>query len=133
MGKRPLQPAGMRTRGTYSPGWEVSGGRLVYVAGQVTKVVLSLRQPLAAELELRGVRCDDGVPLRFWARDELPPTDGWQELGEAVRTIPPSPATGWRRYSYGGYMLFTQPGRHVLQLSDGGRVVDSVRVDVAVI
>ena len=35
MGKRPLQPAGMRTRGTYSPGWEVSGGRLVYVAGQV--------------------------------------------------------------------------------------------------
>jgi reactive intermediate/imine deaminase len=35
MGKRALQPGGMRTRGSYSPGWEVSGGRLVFVAGQV--------------------------------------------------------------------------------------------------
>ncbi|HEY7067358.1 MAG TPA: hypothetical protein VII06_38215 [Chloroflexota bacterium] len=35
MGKRALQPGGVRARGSYSPGWEVSGGRLVYVAGQV--------------------------------------------------------------------------------------------------
>jgi reactive intermediate/imine deaminase len=35
MAKRVLQPAAMKTRGHYSPGWEVSGGRLVFVAGQV--------------------------------------------------------------------------------------------------
>jgi reactive intermediate/imine deaminase len=35
MSKRALQPSGVRARGSYSPGWEVSGGRLVFVAGQV--------------------------------------------------------------------------------------------------
>jgi len=35
MGKRALQPASVKARGSYSPGWEVSGGRLIYVAGQV--------------------------------------------------------------------------------------------------
>lgn len=35
MGKRALQPAAVRARGSYSPGWEVMGGRLVYVAGQI--------------------------------------------------------------------------------------------------
>lgn len=35
MGRRVLEPASVRARGSYSPGWEVSGGRLIYVAGQV--------------------------------------------------------------------------------------------------
>jgi reactive intermediate/imine deaminase len=35
MSKRTLQPASVKPRGSYSPGWEVSGGRLIYVAGQV--------------------------------------------------------------------------------------------------
>jgi 2-iminobutanoate/2-iminopropanoate deaminase len=35
MGKRALQPAVVRAKGSYSPGWEVSGGRLVFVAGQI--------------------------------------------------------------------------------------------------
>lgn len=35
MGKRALHPASVKARGSYSPGWEVSGGRLVYVAGQI--------------------------------------------------------------------------------------------------
>ena len=35
MSKRALQPASVKARGSYSPGWEVSGGRLIYVAGQV--------------------------------------------------------------------------------------------------
>ena len=35
MSKRVLQPASVKARGSYSPGWEVSGGRLIYVAGQV--------------------------------------------------------------------------------------------------
>jgi len=35
MAKRALQPSAVRARGSYSPGWEVSGGRLIYVAGQI--------------------------------------------------------------------------------------------------
>ena len=35
MGKRVLNPASVRAKGSYSPGWEVSGGRLVFVAGQI--------------------------------------------------------------------------------------------------
>src|ERR1017187_2929900 len=35
MGKRVLRPASVKATGSYSPGWEVSGGRLIYVAGQI--------------------------------------------------------------------------------------------------
>ncbi len=35
MGKRALQPKTLKTRGHYSSGWEVSGGRLVFVSGQI--------------------------------------------------------------------------------------------------
>ncbi|MBT5049160.1 MAG: RidA family protein [Rhodospirillaceae bacterium] len=35
MGKRVLQPATVQAKGSYSPGWEVSNGRMIHVAGQV--------------------------------------------------------------------------------------------------
>src|SRR4029453_2813456 len=35
MARRALQPSGVRAKGSYSPGWEVSGGRMIYVAGQI--------------------------------------------------------------------------------------------------
>lgn len=35
MGKRVLQPAVLKVRGHYSPGWEVSAGRLIFVSGQI--------------------------------------------------------------------------------------------------
>ncbi len=35
MGKRVLKPASVKAKGSYSPGWEVSAGRLIYVAGQI--------------------------------------------------------------------------------------------------
>ena len=35
MGKRVLQPASVQAKGSYSPGWEVSNGRLIHVAGQI--------------------------------------------------------------------------------------------------
>ena len=35
MGKKVLQPEAVKPKGSYSPGWEVSNGRFVYVAGQV--------------------------------------------------------------------------------------------------
>jgi reactive intermediate/imine deaminase len=35
MAKRVLNPPSFKVRGSYSPGWEVSDGRLIHVAGQV--------------------------------------------------------------------------------------------------
>ncbi len=35
MGKRVLRPENLKVRGHYSPGWEVSGGRLIFVSGQI--------------------------------------------------------------------------------------------------
>jgi 2-iminobutanoate/2-iminopropanoate deaminase len=35
MAKRVLNPPSFKVRGSYSPGWEVSGGRMITVAGQV--------------------------------------------------------------------------------------------------
>ncbi len=35
MPKRVLQPASVQAKGSYSPGWEVSNGRLIHVAGQI--------------------------------------------------------------------------------------------------
>lgn len=35
MSKRVLNPPSFKVRGSYSPGWEVSNGRTIYVAGQV--------------------------------------------------------------------------------------------------
>ena len=35
MAKRVLNPATVQAKGSYSPGWEVSGGRAVFVAGQI--------------------------------------------------------------------------------------------------
>ena len=35
MAKRVLQRATVQAKGSYSPGWEVSGGRLIHVAGRI--------------------------------------------------------------------------------------------------
>ena len=35
MAKKALQPTTVQAKGSYSPGWEVSGGHMVFVAGQI--------------------------------------------------------------------------------------------------
>lgn len=35
MPKRALKPASIKSKGSYSPGWEVSNGRMIFVAGQI--------------------------------------------------------------------------------------------------
>ena len=35
MAKNVLKPARVQSRGSYSPGWEVSDGRVIFVAGQI--------------------------------------------------------------------------------------------------
>ena len=83
MGKRVLEPASVQAKGSYSPGWEVSGGRLVFVAGQIPwdadgqtvckgDVAGQTRQVFAnigAVLAEAGGSLDDVVKITIFAAD----------------------------------------------------------------
>ena len=83
MGKRVLNPPSFKVRGSYSPGWEVSNGRLIYVAGQVpwdaegrtvckgdaagqTRQVFENIRTILAE---SGASLDDVVKITIFAAD----------------------------------------------------------------
>jgi len=83
MAKRVLKPASVQARGSYSPGWEVSGGRLIYVAGQIPwdadgqtvakgDVAAQTRQVfanIAAVLAESGATMDDVIKLTIFSAD----------------------------------------------------------------
>jgi reactive intermediate/imine deaminase len=83
MGKRVLKPTGILARGSYSPGWEVSGGKVVFVAGQIPwdangetvckgDVAGQTRQVFAnigAVLAEAGGSLDDVVKITVFAAD----------------------------------------------------------------
>ena len=83
MGKRVLKPASVQAKGSYSPGWEVSGGRVVFVAGQIPwdadgqtvckgDVAGQTRQVFAnigAVLTEAGGTLDDVVKITVFAAD----------------------------------------------------------------
>ena len=83
MAKRVLNPAAVRAKGSYSPGWEVSGGRAVFVAGQIPwdengntvckgDVAGQTRQVFAnigAVLAEAGGTLDDVVKITVFAAD----------------------------------------------------------------
>ncbi len=83
MGKRVLNPASVQAKGSYSPGWEVSGGSLIFVAGQIPwdadgqtvckgNVAGQTRQVFAnigAILAEAGGSLDDVVKITVFAAD----------------------------------------------------------------
>ena len=83
MSKRALQPSAVKARGSYSPGWEVSGGRLIYVAGQVpwdaegrtvapgdvAGQTLQVFENIRAVLAEAGASLDDVIKLTIFAAD----------------------------------------------------------------
>lgn len=83
MGKRVLKPASIKAKGSYSPGWEVSGGRLIYVAGQIPwdpegrtvargDIAGQTRQVfanIAAVLAESGATLDDVIKISIFATD----------------------------------------------------------------
>ena len=83
MTKRVLNPATVQAKGSYSPGWEVSGGRAVFVAGQIPwdadgntvckgDVAGQTRQVFAnieAVLAEAGGSLDDVVKITVFAAD----------------------------------------------------------------
>ncbi len=83
MAKRVLKPASVQAKGSYSPGWEVSGGRLIYVAGQIPwdsqgrtvakeDVAGQTRQVfdnIGAVLAESGATLDDVIKITVFAAD----------------------------------------------------------------
>ncbi|MCC6775138.1 MAG: RidA family protein [Hyphomicrobiales bacterium] len=83
MAKRVLNPPSFKVRGSYSPAWEVSSGRVIYVAGQVpwdaegrtvckgdvagqTRQVFENIRTILAEA---GATLDDVVKITIFAAD----------------------------------------------------------------
>ena len=83
MSKRVLNPSSFKVRGSYSPAWEVSSGRVIFVAGQVpwnaegrtvcqgdvagqTRQVFENIRVILAEA---GASLDDVVKLTIFAAD----------------------------------------------------------------
>jgi len=101
MGKRALQPAAVRAKGSYSPGWEVSGGRLVFVAGQipwdaegrnihVDDVAGQTRQVIEnirAVLAEAGATLDDVVKITIWVTDRDHRVPVLNEIGRHLKGV----------------------------------------------
>ncbi len=105
MAKRVLKPASVTAKGSYSPGWEVSNGRMIFVAGQIPwdadgqtvakgDVAGQTRQVFAnigAVLAESGAALDDVVKITIYAADIR-----YRDVINQVRTEvfkPPYPAS----------------------------------------
>ncbi len=83
MGKRVLQPTNVTVKGNYSPGWEVSGGKVIFVSGQIpwdsegnTVAIGDIEgqtrqvyKNIGAVLEEAGATLDDVVKMTIFLRD----------------------------------------------------------------
>jgi reactive intermediate/imine deaminase len=83
MEKRVLQPTNVPVKGNYSPGWEVSGGKMIFVSGQISwdsegntvaigDIEGQTRQVyknIGAVLEEAGATFDDVVKMTIFLQD----------------------------------------------------------------
>ena len=90
-------------------------------------------------LELAGRRCADGRALRFaegppWAFGaELSPPEIERRTNPSLKIDPPPPpevTVVGELPVYGGYFIFTAPGRWQIEARDGDRVLGSAVIEV---
>jgi hypothetical protein len=106
-------------------------GKLEFKLGYPTKVVIFARRRVPAAVTLRGRRCSDGRPLRFWyGRDAQPfpalpvSEEALAARGDLVLRVPRMP----RGANTGGYMLFSSAGDWKLTVRQRSRVLGTVIV-----
>ncbi len=104
-----------------------------------TKVLIHVRRPLRAPITLRGRRCSDGRPLRFFYRNvgdlrDLPqagPAVDLQRMGDRVAALaagePPITVPG---LGFPGYMLFSGPGKWKVSVRRGRRLLGTATIRV---
>ncbi len=108
-----------------------------FLPGHPTKVVMQRVRAVNTPLTLEGWECSSGQRLRFWYREccpfpssSLPVTEEQlASTGDLVATLPPGESsTPDRGYAYGGYMLFTKPGKWKVSVSQSGQLLGSIVV-----
>ena len=105
-----------------------------YAAGYPTKVILHAVRDQTQTIVLRGSRCGDGRPLRFWYDDgilpgPLPPLteQQMQGVGDLATSLVPTAAN----IDHLGYMLFSSPGRWEVTVTQNSTDLGVLLVDVA--
>jgi hypothetical protein len=102
-----------------------------------TKVPIVIRERLPRPVTLRGWRCADGTPLRFWYRRQgdvplprNPASPGELErAGDLVATLSGEPTIPGIP-GYHGYLLFSATGKWVVSVALRGQRVGSFVVNV---
>jgi hypothetical protein len=106
-----------------------------------TKVLIQAPRPLTSAVSLRGRRCADGRPVRFWYRGGVVPLPQnpataaqLARAGDRIARLRPGEARpsdpGGPRTDYRGYILFYSPGHWVVTARQGGRLVGTVIFEV---
>ena len=133
-----------------STAWAVAGplrfavyGLHGFRPGTPTKVPIVVEKPLERNVTLKGWRCSDGRPLRFWyersglpfpvqyAYDAagnlmmVPDVRAMETAGDPIATLEAhGPASGIN--GYGGYFLFTTPGKWKVSAFLGDQLLAAV-------
>ncbi len=118
----------------YTTRWAVAGplslavyGLASFKPGSPTKVPIAVEKPLEYNVTLKGWRCSDGRTLRFWYERRgawpfpSPDVRALETAGDPVATLEASPGTN----AYGGYFLFTSPGKWKISAFVGDEVFAS--------
>lgn len=122
----------------YSTAWAVAGplrfavyGLQGFRPGTLTKVPIVVEKPLERNVTLKGWRCSDGRPLRFWYGrsglpfDPVPDVRALETAGDPIATLEArGPGSGIN--AYGGYFLFTTPGKWKVSAFLGDQLLAAV-------
>jgi hypothetical protein len=130
------------------PLWFVFGGRAETAQSALypnkqgrispTKVPIVIREKVSKPVTLRGWRCRDSRPLRFWypvqgggvplARNPASPQE-LERAGDLIATLPREPTIP-SIPGYHGYFLFSATGKWVVSVAVPGQQIGSFVVNV---
>jgi hypothetical protein len=106
-----------------------------YRQGYATKLLIAAKpHGRTQRVVLRGWRCSDRLPLRFWYRNAPPPFSGLVsdsvlastgDLGQKVRLR----EMRRQRWQMTGYLMFSSPGTWIVKAYVGSRAVGAVVFD----
>jgi hypothetical protein len=112
----------------------IAGGE--YRQGYATKLLIAAKpHERLRRVVLRGWRCSDHLPLRFWYRNAYPPFSGpvpdsvlasTGDLGLKVRLRD----MRLQRWQMTGYLLFSSPGTWIVKAYAGSRAVGAIVFDL---
>jgi hypothetical protein len=107
-----------------------------YMPGYATKLLIAAKpHARTRRVVLRGWRCSDRLPLRFWYRNAYPPFSGGVSDSVLASTGDLAQKVRLRdmrrqRWQMTGYLMFSSPGTWIVKAYVGSRAVGSVVFDL---